>query len=282
MKIIPRAFVIGHPVAHSRSPMVHSYWLRQYGLNGAYEMRDVLPYQLGEFIRELRSKCYAGCNVTIPHKATSIPFLDKIDATALAMGAVNTIYWDGDSLVGTNADALGFMRNIDERCPGWAVGASHAVILGAGGAARAAIYGLLERGFTISIFNRTASRAHELARFFHNRVDVIEQAQLASALTAADLLVNATSAGMVHQPELIIDLSNLKSTSVVYDVVYVPLETKLIMKAKMLGHRTCDGLGMLLHQAVIGFELWFGQKALVSSELRELVEADIRANAPGS
>jgi len=282
MKPTPQAFVIGHPIAHSRSPMLHGYWLKHYGIEGAYDMRDVLPEKLDEFFKELRARRYAGCNVTVPHKAAAIPFLDQIDATAKAMGAINTVYWKGDQLVGTNADAMGFMRNLDDRCPDWADGASEAVVMGAGGAARAAVYGLLERGLSVTICNRTEEKAIALANFFDSKAKAADLSYLPDAMANADLLVNATSAGMVHQPNLELDLSPLKASAVVCDVVYVPLETDLLKQAKARGHRTVDGLGMLLHQAVIGFELWFGTKPEVTPELRALIEADVRAKTPGA
>jgi len=287
MKSAPQAFVIGHPIAHSRSPMLHGYWLKHYGIEGAYDMRDVAPDHLGDFFAELRAHPYAGCNVTVPHKAAAIPFLDEIDTTAKAMGAINTVYWKGDQLVGTNADAMGFMRNLDDRCPDWAEGASQAVVIGAGGAARAAVYGLLGRGLSVTLCNRTVEKAVTLANFFGGKVKggkvkAADLAYLPDAMASADLLVNATSAGMVHQPNLELDLSPLKASAVVCDVVYVPLETDLLKQAKTRGHRTVDGLGMLLHQAVIGFELWFGTKPEVTPELRALIEADVRAKTPGA
>jgi shikimate dehydrogenase len=281
MKPIPQAFVIGHPIAHSRSPMLHGYWLAHYDIEGAYDRRDVLPEKLGAFFAELRAQPYAGCNVTVPHKEAAIPFLDQIDATAKAMGAVNTVYWQGDQLIGTNTDAMGFMRNLDDRCPDWADGAAaQAVVIGAGGAARAAVYGLLERGFSVTLGNRTLDKAVALAHFFGGNVKAVDLAHLPDAMANADLLVNTTSAGMVHQPSLELDLLPLKASAVVCDIVYVPLETELLKEAKARGHRTVDGLGMLLHQAVIGFELWFGTKPDVTSELRALIEADVRAKTP--
>jgi len=278
----PRAFVMGHPIAHSRSPMLHGYWLKRYGIAGSYQLLDILPEDLAGFFGRFRDEGWIGGNVTVPHKQAVMPFLDRIDPAAAAMGAVNTIYWDGDVLAGDNADCLGFMHNLDDRAPGWDKGAKLAVVIGAGGAARAAVYGLLGRGLNVAIVNRTHDKAVALAKHFGGAAVAHPYSELPELMKDADLLVNATSLGMVHQPPLDLDLMPLKEAATVCDVVYVPLETGLLRSAREMGHPTVDGLGMLLHQAVIGFSRWFGTKPEVTPELRALIEDDIRAKTPGA
>ncbi len=276
----PRAFVIGHPIAHSRSPMLHGYWLKHYGIAGSYEKLDVVPEAIPAFFAAFDREGWVGGNVTVPHKLAVIPFLDRIDPAAEAMGAVNTIWREGADLVGGNTDAQGFIGNLDDRAPGWDAGAKRAVVLGAGGAARAAAYGLLGRGFAVTLCNRTLDKAEALAAHFGRGVAAADWAALPALLAQATLLVNATSLGMVHQPPLEIDLTPMPAGGVVYDVVYVPLETELLAAARARGLRPVDGLGMLLHQAVEGFQHWFGTRPEVTAELRALLEADIRAKTP--
>ncbi len=277
-----RAFVMGHPIAHSRSPMLHTYWLERYGIEGSYERIDMPPEGLKQFFDTYRDKGWIGGNVTVPHKTAVIPYLDRVDEAARAMGAVNTIWWDGDVLLGGNTDSIGFMGNIDELLPGWDGNAKRAVVLGAGGASRAAIFGLLGRGLEVSICNRTVGKAEELARHFGGRSSAHGLEAMPELMANCDLLVNATSLGMVGQPPLEIDLSTLKQDAIVYDVIYVPLETAILKAAKAKGHRTVDGLGMLLHQGVEGFSRWFGRRPEVTAELRQLLIEDIRAKTPGA
>ena len=277
-----RAFVMGHPIAHSRSPMLHGYWLKLYGIDGSYEALDIAPDEIPDFFAGFREAGWAGGNVTVPHKMAVIPYLSRIDENARAMGAVNTIWWDGEDLVGGNADSLGFMGNLDDRAPGWDHGAKKAVVLGAGGAARAVVWGLKGRGLNVVIVNRTKSKADDLAAHFGGRVASAEMGALGHELAEADILVNATSLGMVGQPHNEVDLSTLKPTATVADIVYVPLETQLLKQAAVRGHRTVDGLGMLLHQAVFGFRHWFGTTPEVTEELREMIMADIRAKTKGA
>lgn len=277
----PKAFVMGHPIAHSRSPMLHGYWLKHHGIAGRYAMLDIRPEEIPAFFERFRAEGWAGGNVTVPHKLAVMPFLDRIDPAAQAMGAVNTIYWDGGVLAGDNADALGFMQNLDDRAPGWDKGAERVVVMGAGGAARAACYGLIQRGMKLALVNRSHAHATALADHLGGGIDVHGWADLPMLLEGADLLVNATSLGMVHQPPLPVDLSPLKRSATVCDVVYAPLETALLRAAAARGHRTVDGLGMLMYQAVVGFSRWFGTVPEVTPELRRLLEADIRAKTPG-
>jgi shikimate dehydrogenase len=282
MTTAPRAFVMGHPIAHSRSPMLHGYWLKHYGIAGSYERLDIPPADIPGFFSDFRHAGWVGGNVTVPHKTAVIPFLDRIDAAARAMGAVNTIWWDDDALVGGNTDAIGFIGNLDDRVPDWDRSARRAVILGAGGAARAAIHGLRGRGLTVALCNRTVEKAQALAAHFGEGVTAHGIGDFPSLLAEADVLVNATSLGMVGQPPNETDLGPLKPGAIVYDVVYVPLETGLLRAAKARGHRTVDGLGMLLHQAVAGFRHWFGVTPNVTDELRQIIADDIRAKTPGA
>ncbi|MDE2334350.1 MAG: shikimate dehydrogenase [Rhodospirillales bacterium] len=275
-----RAFVIGHPIAHSRSPMLHGYWLRRYRIDATYERRDVSPSQLADFVAEFRREGWAGCNVTVPHKTAIVPHLDRLDETAVAVGAVNTLWWEAGELVGGNTDASGFLANLDERVPGWDRRAGHAVLLGAGGAARAAIVGLRQRGFSVAIFNRSRDTAAALAAHFGEGVAARDLPELAAALAGADLLINATSLGMSGQPALVLDLASLPDHAIVHDVVYAPLETALLRAAAARGLRTVDGLGMLLHQATPGFRRWFATEPEVTAELRALLVADIRSKTP--
>lgn len=277
-----RAFVMGHPIAHSRSPMLHTYWLERYGIEGSYERLDIAPEALDGFFAGFREAGWIGGNVTVPHKMAVIPHLDGIDAEARAMGAVNTIWWKDGALMGGNTDSLGFLGNLDECAPGWDASAGRAVILGAGGATRAAIHGLTSRGLDVAICNRTVAKAEALAGQFGKRVTAHGLDAVGALLADADLLVNTTSLGMIGQPPLEIDLATLKAGAVVHDVVYVPLETGLLKQAKARGCRTVDGLGMLLHQGVDGFRRWFGQTPEITQDLRALLVDDIRAKTPGA
>jgi shikimate dehydrogenase len=274
MSASPAACLIGWPAAHSRSPIIHTYWLRTLGIDGDYRIEAVEPAAFAEFIGHLRARGYRGANVTIPHKeqalARSMP-----DARARAVGAANTLYFVGDELHSTNTDVEGFIGNLDASAPGWDR-AREALVLGAGGSSRAVIFGLLERGIArVHLANRTMERAQVLAQQFGERVSVLDWNDVGATLPRAALLVNTTSLGMTGQPPLAIDVARLPGDAVVADLVYVPLETALLKAAKARGLKTADGLGMLLHQAVRGFELWFGQRPQVTSDLRALVEADL-------
>lgn len=268
------ACLIGWPAAHSRSPLIHHYWLRQLGIEGGYSIEAVPPEGFAEFVLHLKTHGYVGANVTIPHKERALQ-LTEPDARARAVGAANTLYYDGDLLRSTNTDIEGFIGNLDASAPGWDR-SPHAVVLGAGGSSRAVVFGLLERGVQrIALANRSIERAQALRDLFGDRVVPIAWRDIPAALPGAGLLVNTTSLGMKGQPPLQIDLSALPADAVVADLVYVPLETDLLAAAKARGLRTADGLGMLLHQAVRGFDLWFGARPHVTAELRALVEADL-------
>jgi shikimate dehydrogenase len=279
---VPRACVMGHPVAHSRSPMIHGYWLRTLGIPGGYDLKDVAPEAFADFLTHLSAHGYVGGNVTVPHKEAAYQLVQHRDAAAEAIGAVNTVWLENGALIGGNSDTHGFISNLDDRAPGWNVPGCRAVVLGAGGAARSAAYALITRGVEVALVNRTIARAEELAAHFGSRVRAHAPDALARLLPEADLLVNTTSCGMVGKPPLEIDLGPLKRSTVVYDVVYVPLETALLEAARSRGHRVVDGLGMLLQQAGFGFQKWFGAVPKVTAELRALIEADIRAKTPKS
>ena len=274
MSARPAACLIGWPAAHSRSPIIHKHWLRTLGIDGDYRIEAVEPAAFADFIGHLRQRGYRGANVTIPHKERALA-LSTPDARARAVGAANTLYFVGDELHSTNTDVEGFIGNLDASAPRWDR-APEALVLGAGGSSRAVIFGLLERGIArVHLANRTAERAQALARQFGDRVSVLAWDKVESMLPRVGLLVNTTSLGMKGQPSLVLDLARLPSDAVVADLVYVPLATALLKAAAARGLRTADGLGMLLHQAVRGFELWFGQRPQVTPELRALVEADL-------
>jgi shikimate dehydrogenase len=270
-----RACVIGWPIKHSRSPIIHNYWLKQHGLDGVYDKLEIEPQNLPDFIASIGGD-FAGCNVTVPHKEAALQLVSDIDATARAVGAVNTLWSDGTHVRGSNTDVEGFLSNLDQSAPGWDRAPLKAIVLGAGGAARAVVYGLISRGATdIAIVNRSLERAEELAKDLGGHSRAVKQADLATLLPAASLLVNATSLGMQGKPALDISIDGLNPNAVVTDLVYVPLRTALLDAASARGHQTVDGLGMLLHQAVPGFEKWFGVRPDVTPELRKLVEDDI-------
>lgn len=273
------ACVIGWPVKHSRSPLIHGYWLKQYGIDGEYRREAVEPRAFGDFIASLAARRYVGANVTLPHKEAALRLSDP-DARARAVGAANTLWFEGGRLRSTNTDVEGFVRNLDASAPGWDEGLRTAVVLGAGGSARAILYGLLERGVErILLINRTQDKAAALASAFGGRVEARAWSTLADALPEARLLVNTTSLGMTGQPPLEIDLSQMPKRAAVADIVYAPLVTPLLAQAHAIGLRTADGLGMLVHQAVRGFSLWFGLTPEVTPELRALVEADLLRSA---
>lgn len=266
---------MGHPVAHSRSPMIHGYWLKTLGIPGAYDFKDLPPDAFVPFITNLAANGYVGGNVTVPHKEAAYRTVSARDAASEAVGAVNVLYLQDGKLMGGNSDVHGFIANLDDQAPGWNVPGCKALLLGAGGAARSAVYALKQRGVEVHIVNRTPARAEELAKRFGATAHA--WAEVPNLLAQADVLVNCTSLGMQGKDPLTIDLSPLKRGAVVYDIVYVPLATALLAQAKKRGHRTVDGLGMLLQQAGFGFRKWFGGDPKVTPELRQIVEADIVA-----
>jgi shikimate dehydrogenase len=275
---VPRAGVAGWPVAHSRSPLIHTHWLKELDLAGRYERFAVPPGEFSKFAAEIGRLGLIGANVTVPHKEAAFSACDRRTPVAEALGAVNTLWRDGVLLWGDNTDVEGFLANMDEGAPGWAERSQAAVVIGAGGAARAVVQALTSRGLShIAIVNRTPTRAVALAAQFGRTAVASVWGALSAELSQADLLVNATSLGMEGQPPLEIDLGLLRREAVVADIVYTPLRTPLVEGARARGLSAVDGLGMLLHQAVPAFERWFGKRPQVTPDLRALVEADIRA-----
>jgi shikimate dehydrogenase len=273
----PAACLIGWPAAHSRSPIIHHHWLHRFGITGGYSIEAVPPEGFAEFVQNLSHHGFVGANVTIPHKERAL-LLTEPDERARSVGAANTLWYDGETLRSTNTDIEGFTNNLDAGAPGWDA-ADEAVVLGAGGSSRAVVFGLLERGIKrVHLVNRTAGRAQALADQFGARVSPRGWEALGELLPRAQLLVNTTSLGMKGQPSLEINVGLLPAQATVADLVYVPLDTPLLTAARARGLRTADGLGMLLHQAVRGFELWFGRRPEVTSELRQLVEVDLAAS----
>ena len=273
---IPKACVMGHRVAYSRSPMIHNHWLRSLGLRGGYELMDIAPEAFPEFFRNLADRGYVGGNVTTPHKDAAFRLVDHREGPAEAIEAVNTVWYEGDRLVGGNTDFIGFLAHLDESASGWDE-RGPAVVIGAGGAARALVYGLLDRGLEVAVMNRTPEKAHALVGRFAGNVTAHVLFEIERLLPQARLLANASSLGAIGQPSLDIDLAPLHPEAVVCDINYVPLKTALLRAAEQRGHRVADGLGMLMHQAVPGFARWFGTRPRVTPELRALLEADIRA-----
>lgn len=271
-----RACIIGWPVEHSRSPLIHEYWLKEHNIDGEYVKQAVKPEDIDDFLKDLASHGFCGANVTIPHKVAAFRLADISDEAAKAIGAANTLWLEDGKLCASNTDSYGFMTYLNEEAPDWNHLKRHCVLLGAGGAARAITYGLLSDGATeIVLCNRTKSRAEELAAFFGDKVRVADWEDRSNVLKDAGLLVNTTNLGMEGGDPLEIDVRQLPFTAVVADIVYVPLETDLILNSQALGLKTIDGLGMLLHQAVPGFEKWFGVRPEVTDELRDILIDDL-------
>jgi shikimate dehydrogenase len=272
----PRAAcLIGWPAAHSRSPLIHHHWLRKLGIEGGYSIEAIPPEGFAEFVERLSAHGFVGANVTIPHKERALA-LTIPDARARAVGAANTLWYDGRELRSTNTDIEGFVDNLDASARGWDA-TDEALVLGAGGSSRAVVFGLIERGIKrVHLANRTSERSQALADQFGESVRPISWDEISRVLPQAGLLVNTTSLGMHGQPALDVDVGLLPREAIVADLVYVPLQTALLKAARERGLKTADGLGMLLYQAVRGFELWFGQRPEVTPELRALVEADLR------
>ena len=271
------AGVIGWPIAHSRSPLLHGYWLKQHGIPGAYLPFAVRPGEVRAALRGLAALGFAGCNVTVPHKEETLALVDTADELSRRIGAANLVVVGPDgSLHGSNTDAYGFLANLRERAPGWRADAGPAVVIGAGGSARAVIVSLADAGAPeIRLVNRTGERAETVAASLGGPIQVVEWEARAEALEGARLLVNTTTQGMHGQPPLDLGLSALPRDAVVTDLVYVPLETPLLAAARARGNVAVDGLGMLLHQAVPSFAAWFGVTPEVTAELRALAEATL-------
>jgi len=263
------ACVIGWPVAHSRSPAIHRFWLRELGLAGDYVPVAVPPDEITAFLQDFPNSGFCGGNVTVPHKEAAFDAVEEMEPAARAIGAVNTLWMEKGKLHGDNTDSMGFVANLDMAMEGWDKSPGAAVVLGAGGAARAVIHGLIHRGFaSVHLVNRTLARAEALAERFGAAVKPAPWEAAEGLLHGASLLVNTTTLGMKGSPWPGLDLGRLPEDAVVTDLVYVPLETPLLAAARARGLSAVDGLGMLLHQAVPGFERWFGRRPAVSPALR--------------
>ncbi|HZZ62394.1 MAG TPA: shikimate dehydrogenase [Roseiarcus sp.] len=276
--VFPKAGVAGWPIAHSRSPVIHGFWLKTLGIAGAYERFEVRPGEFDKFARLIGHDGLVGVNVTAPHKGSAFAACDRHTAVAAALKAVNTLWRKDGLLWGDNTDVEGFLANMDATVPGWSSGSDSAIVIGAGGAARAVVYALASRGFRrIAIVNRTHAKAVALAGEFSDVAVAAPWETLSAELPRGNLLVNASSLGMIGQPPLEIEVDALRRGSVVSDIVYVPLRTSMVKSARARGLQEVEGLGMLLHQAVPAFERWFGRRPEVTPALRSLIEADILA-----
>ena len=271
------AGVMGWPVMHSRSPMIHNYWLRQHDLAGTYVPLAIRPEGLAAALRSLHPLGFAGCNVTIPHKQQAMTIADEVDAAAKRIGAIScvTVRSDG-SLAGSNNDAYGFIRNLRQEQPGWRADAGPVVVIGAGGGSRAVCYGLAQEGVKeIRLVNRTLARAKGVADEFGSPIRALPWEQRNDVLEGAAMVVNTTSQGMVGQTALDIRLDKLPKNALAADIIYIPLETPFLAAARQRGNRTINGLGMLLHQGPLAWKLWFGIEPQVTAELRSLVERSL-------
>lgn len=267
------AGVIGWPVGHSRSPRLHQHWLARYGLDGAYIPLEVQPERLAEALAGVRALGFRGCNITVPHKEASLGHLDCIDHRAQAIGAVNTVIVDDTGrLCGSNTDGYGFIENLRAGVPDWEATSGPVAVIGAGGSARAVLFSLIEAGVPdIRLVNRSIERAERAAADFGPAIRVLDWQQREDALVDCQLLVNTTMLGMTGQPDLPLEMKELPLQAVVTDLVYAPLRTDLLKRARRRGNRVVDGLGMLLHQARPGFAAWFGVNPRVDEALRAAV-----------
>jgi len=271
------AGVMGWPVMHSRSPMLHNFWLEKYGLTGSYVPLAIKPDGLRAALRALPHLCFSGANLTIPHKQAAMAIVDENDLVARKIGAISCVVVRPDgSLLGSNNDCYGFIHNILQEHPGWRADAGPAVVIGAGGGARAVIYGLAEQGAReIRLVNRTLAHAQRIAQDFGGPIKVLKWEERNAALEGAAMLINATSQGMVGNPALDVDLAKLSTSALVADIIYIPRETPLLAAARTRGNRTINGLGMLLHQGRPAWKAWFGIEPDVTPELCALIEATI-------
>lgn len=273
-----KAFVLGHPIAHSRSPLIHSYWIKQLGLDASYEAIDVAPNDLPQFLEGAKNDGFVGGNVTIPHKENAFALAAQTSDIAQTLGAVNTLYLTDNQWHGTNTDGYGFLANLDASAPNWAGRGESALIIGAGGAARAIIYALLQRGFKkIHLLNRTLARALTLKQQFGDKIHPATLDSFATHVKGVNILINTSALGMQGQPPLELDFAAISPNTTVTDIVYTPLETGLLAYARTHGNTCIDGLGMLLHQAVPGFEKWFGHRPSVDAALRDHILAHLDA-----
>ncbi|WP_319825190.1 shikimate dehydrogenase [Thalassovita sp.] len=270
---IPLAGVIGHPIAHTKSPKLHGHWLRKYQLPGFYIPMDVAPENLESVLRTLPKAGFVGANITIPHKVAALEIADLVTDRATLIGAANTLIFREDGKIhADNTDGYGFIENLRQGAPEWDPKTGPVVVLGAGGASRAVLTALLSSGVPeILLSNRTKVRAEALQQEFGSRIRVIDWVQAGNVLEEAALIVNTTSLGMAGKPELRIPLDGLRKETIVTDIVYTPLKTRLLQVAEEAGCQTVDGLGMLIYQAVPGFERWFGHRPEVDAEVRKVI-----------
>lgn len=269
------ACVIGWPAKHSRSPKLHGYWIKKYGIVGDYRAEDVKPEEFPAFLASLAQNGYVGANITMPHKETALR-LTEPDERAMKVGVANTVWLSNGKLKSTNTDVEGFIGALDQCAPGWDMRTKTAVVLGAGGAGRAVVFGLVERGIeTIYVVNRTYDKAVEFVERFGPSIKPAHWHEIPKLLAKADLLANSTPLGMKGQLPLEIDISGMRAGAVVSDIIYVPLKTELLKAAEARGFATSNGLDMLLHQAVRGFTEWFGVKPVVTKEQRDMLVADL-------
>ncbi|MEO0976999.1 MAG: shikimate dehydrogenase [Pseudomonadota bacterium] len=276
-KGVRKAAITGHPVSHSRSPLIHGYWLEKHGIEGEYVRVDVPPETAEGFYGNFADAGLIGANVTVPFKEIAARACDWLDDAATAMGAANTLWLDETGrLCGANTDGLGFLGNLDQLAPGWDNNPGTAVVLGAGGAARAIVWALISRDYTtVHIVNRTKEKAEKIVDEFGSGTVAHGWDKLGTVLAQAGVLVNTTSLGMTGKPPLEVDLSSLPENALVNDIVYSPLQTDLLKQAAARGNPAVDGIGMLLHQAVPAFERWFGERPVVTDELRTLALKDL-------
>jgi shikimate dehydrogenase len=277
-----KSCVIGQPIAHSRSPLIHGYWLKRYAIAGSYTRIEVSPDDLQDFLKNLTRSGYAGCNITLPHKEASLKWLDDVSEGARRLGSINTVYVKDGKTYGMSTDGMGFLANLMNHHPHVRIAGSTVLILGAGGSSRAIIGELQVRGVaSLFLANRTLARAEELQRKMGGNIVCLQESEIETVLSRVDFLINTTSQGMNGSNDVDLPLELLHKEAIVADIVYTPLKTALIAKAEARGLRTVPGLGMLLHQAVPGFERWFGVKPKVNQELYDLVAEDIiRASSP--
>ena len=270
---VPVAAVIGHPVNHSRSPRMHNFWLAHFGLEGYYIPLDIDPKKFERSIRNLPELGFVGANITIPYKEKVLKIADKISDRAALVGAANTLtFLQNGGIYADNTDGYGFLQNIKSKYKDWSAREGISVVFGAGGASRAILGALIEDGASdIILANRTRSRADQLRSDFGAKIKVVEWMKIQNYLSEASTVINTTSLGMVGKTDLPIPLNTLKKNTLVTDIVYTPIETHLLATATKMGCRTVDGLGMLIHQAIPGFERWFGIKPGDSQALRELL-----------
>lgn len=271
-----KACVIGWPIGHSRSPLIHGYWIAQYRLDATYTKVGVPPDELATFLSTLKDRGFSGCNVTLPHKEAAYHLVDIADEHTRRLGAVNTVFMRDGKTLGTNTDGEGFINNLRHSLPGIELKEKMAVVLGAGGAAASICGALLECNVSkIAVVNRSIDRANALCQRFGTHLFPVPWTDRDTVLDGCGLVVNTTSLGMTGQPPLDIGLDRLPQSAIVTDIVYSPLRTPLLVQAAKRGHRVVEGLGMLLHQAVRGFELWFGTRPEVTNELYDIVARDI-------